>query len=376
MHGLQRLLGGRHDRLPVLRVRLPDVDGDQLVGGGVPLGEQVEDRPVVAHERVLVVVVVDEGRRQAERLAEVFVQDPRLTAGGAVVDANHQVPAVLGDAAADAPLGLVRPVVRQHVVGLRAAEAVVVQLLVHIQRLELAVRGRLREPAVEEAFAVGRPTGRAELDPPQLVRQRLAGGDVEHLPHVPVGSRLGRAVGGVLAVVGRHEPGQGDGAVFGPLVRVEQHPGRTVEGVLGVQDALVLQPVVLGEEVPAADLVGRREPLVVPQLGHPPLDGLPLGQAVQVAEGDLVLGRHPVGHRRLLPHVPFEPAVRVGDGGAVVGVGLVHRFGVGILHLGRLLGDGHRGQRGEGDGQNGRSGGGHGNLRVGAAGRTCPGLLV
>src|SRR5262249_6938191 len=97
----------------------------------------------------------------------------------------------------------------------------------------------------------------------------------------------------------------------------------------GVDDALVLEAVVLGEEV--APPLERRQAvlLVVPELGEPPADARAGGDAVEVGEGQPVLGRHPgAGLRRV---EVLEPAVGAGDGdagGGVAGVG-ARRGGVG-----------------------------------------------
>ena len=89
-----------------------------------------------------------------------------------------------------------------------------------------------------------------------------------HVPGLPVGAGLGDAVGQVLAVVADRHAGQGDGAVLGPGVRIEQHARLAVERVRDVEDRLVLQAVVADVEVTAARLEGSGILLVVPQFGQ------------------------------------------------------------------------------------------------------------
>src|SRR5207249_10484604 len=112
---------------------------------------------------------------------------------------------------------------------------------------------------------------------------------------------------------------------------VKQHPRRGVEPVGGVKDELILKAVVLGEEVPPALLRRGGVFLVVPQVGEPFADRVPPGDGAQVCLGDFVLGGDPGGDLGGGADVVFEPAVRVGDCGAVVVVGVVDALGGRIL---------------------------------------------
>ena len=80
------------------------------------------------------------------------------------------------------------------------------------------------------------------------------------------------------------------------------------------EDGLVLKAGVVDVEGPAPLLRGDAKPLVVPELGEPFPDLLPLGDVLQVGEGDLVLGLHPgLG---LGAVVVLQPAVGIGHLGA------------------------------------------------------------
>src|SRR5262249_10811786 len=83
-----------------------------------------------------------------------------------------------------------------------------------------------------------------------------------------------------------------------------------------------------------------RVALVVPEVGQEFADAVALGDLFQEAEGDLVLGRDPVGDIFRLAHVVFQPAVRVGDLGAVqfIHVICVPSRGIGGGHLGNCRG--------------------------------------
>ena len=100
----------------------------------------------------------DEIDRHRRRALEVLVDDP-IAVIGALVDGDDEIATVVGDVAGEAPLGMIRPAIDQHVVALRRAEAVVIDLL-EGEREELAAL-RLVEAAVEEALVVLRPRGRS-----------------------------------------------------------------------------------------------------------------------------------------------------------------------------------------------------------------------
>ncbi len=69
-------------------------------------------------------------------LGQVADHDP-LPGVGPHDDRDHQVAAVFGDLAVILPIGMLRPIVDQHVGILRRAEAMVEELVVEVQRLEL-----------------------------------------------------------------------------------------------------------------------------------------------------------------------------------------------------------------------------------------------
>ena len=56
----QGVLRSRDDLLPVLAFRLAGVDGDQPAHRGVQIGDEVEDRAIIADEIVLVFEAVDQ----------------------------------------------------------------------------------------------------------------------------------------------------------------------------------------------------------------------------------------------------------------------------------------------------------------------------
>ena len=216
---------------------------------------------------------------------------------------------------------LVRTLIDQLVGGLRRAQAVVVELLVEVGLLQRAPLAGLVVAAVEEALVVVGPGGLRELDPVQGVRQVAAGVDVAHPPLLPVRAPRGEAVGEQLAVLADVPAGDGDRAVLRQGIGIEDEHAARRQGVDPVEDALVLQAVVAGEEVAPPVLRRHAVALVVPELGQPLADRLPLGQAGEKRRGHRVLRRHPVA--RLLRIEVLQPAVGIGNLDAMVVVHLL-----------------------------------------------------
>ena len=272
-----------------------------------------------------------------------------VLAVGPLGDRDDVVRPVLGDRVGEPPLRLVVPLEDEFVVGLGRAEGVVHHLHVQVQRLERLALLRDRVLAVVEAGVLRVPGGGVELNPFQHVAGVLAGFEVHDLPGPPVAAGVLHAVAEVLPVVAELRTGQGDGAVVAPEVRVDQHLRLVVQRGLRVEDVLVLEAVVLVEVVPAALLERGAVLFVVPQVGQPRLDRLPLGEGLEVAERHLVLGVDPGLHVGVLPHVVFQPPIRVGDDGAVVVVRLADGLRLGIGQRGVVRGEGGGGEEREGE---------------------------
>src|SRR5438874_579035 len=102
---------------------------------------------------------------------------------------------------------------------------------------------------------------------------------------MPVRPGLGDAVGQVLPVIAEGKPGDGHRSILGPLVRIENGPGRTVELVHYIEDVLVLEAIVFGVEIVAALLKRRRVFLEVPYLRQSFTNRLPLRNRFEITEG-------------------------------------------------------------------------------------------
>ena len=205
------------------------------------------------------------------------------------------------------------------------------ELVVEVQRLELGAGLGLLVAAIEKALAVLGPGGVGELGPLQLVGQLPAGGDFQDVPDRPVAAGLGTAVGQVLAVVAEAHLAQRDRAVFGPGVGVDQDPRLRLQRFGDIEHGLVLQAVVLEEEVASAFFHVGRVLGEVPEFGQAAADRLALGDGGQVGLGEPVLDLDPLGHLGRTANVVFQPAVRVFDLRAMVGIDVIDAAGGGVV---------------------------------------------
>ena len=152
---------------------MADVDGYQLSTRCLEIRLEEEDRSVISNERILVVKARHQVDGHSVGFGQVLVEDPILVVGP-LPDGQNQVSAILCHLGAEAPVGVVRPLVDQHVVALWRAHAMVIDLLIEVEVLELGSFGRFVEPAVEEAAIVVGPGDAAELDPLEFVVELAA----------------------------------------------------------------------------------------------------------------------------------------------------------------------------------------------------------
>src|SRR5579862_6737110 len=157
---------------------------------------------------------------------------------------------------------MIGPFVNEYIVTLRRADAMIEDLVVACAGLELGSHLRFVVAAVEKALAVIGPRRLAPFDPFEIVAKILACRYVAHFPVVPIATGLRETISEILAVVADRRASKGDSAIFGQRIRIEQHMRRTVELIESVQDGLILQTVILGVEVAAADLGRHGEAFV------------------------------------------------------------------------------------------------------------------
>jgi len=219
--------------------------------------------------------------------------------------------------------------VEEFILFLWCAEFVIIDFVVLVHIAELLTGFWAVVGGIEESVLV--PRGTRELCPFDVVGEEFEGGHVLHVDLDPVGAAALDGVGHVLAVVGEADAAERHGAVVGERVGVEEDGGLAVEGLLHVNDALVLEAVVLRVDIAPVFLRWHTIALVVNQLRQSVLECAAERDVAQVVLCDFILFLDPF--RGLGGGVVFEPAVRVGDLRAevIVGDGGVHaRLGVSL----------------------------------------------
>ncbi len=189
--------------------------------------------------------------------------------------------------------------------------------------------------AVEETGAVAAPAYARELHPLERVGGRLAAIDVKHMPFFPVRAGGRQAVGEIFAVLADRITLQGYGAVGRERVRIEQHARRGIERIGDVEHGLILQAVVARVEIFAAAQLRWAVTLEIPQLGQTLPEPVATGDLREIGGRKPVLGLDPGMCVRRVDC--FQPAIGIGDLGAVVVVGLRSFFRLGIGQRGRRI---------------------------------------
>ena len=215
---------------------------------------------------ILVSHVRSHGRKRRVGLGKVFHVEGVAGPVAALVDEEQRL--VVAHAGRVEAFGVSLVLVDEPVSALRSAELVVVYLvvLVHVG-VFLACLGRVVCAVIE---AVAAPCCACKLGPHDVVVERLSAFRVDDVYFRPVRTAARDGVGHVLSVVREACSRQGHGAVGRQLVGVEHHACLTVEAVLHVEHALVLQSVVLVEVILAVLLRRSAYFLVVGHGSEPP----------------------------------------------------------------------------------------------------------
>ena len=342
----------RDEHCPIFLGRLLGVDEHNLVVRSVHVGSEDELVLEVVNHVGVIFEPLDEGQELGFYRFEIFIV--QLVAIGPFGNGQEHVALIFRDIRVIVAAGIGRVFVDQLVLALGSPELVKVDFLILVGRGEFLAFRRFFEPGIIKAVTL--PGGAAELGPLDAVLELLAGLHL-HDPHLrPVRPTLRPRIGGIAVIVresGQESPG---GSVRRKSVGVEEDPGFAVQALLDVDDALVLEAVVLHEEIILSDSEGRRIAGIIVDLGQPGADPLPgldralhriggvadhvsyapaadllaEGDLGQVIESDLVLGLHPF--RRRLGLVVLEPAIRVGDFCAEI---IIHH----VALLGNAVGD-------------------------------------
>ena len=224
MHAFERFGGLRNDLAPVRARGLGDINGDHAAARGIQIGVDPKERAVVVNKTVLGIKIIEQLHHGRAGQGEVLIVEP-VAGVGAFGDVDEQVMAIVSHGGAEAPVFMIRAIVHQAVGGLRRPDDVIIDFLEIIHLGELSVGLGLIVAGIEKAFAILGPGRAGEFHPFQGVGQVLAGADIADLPFLPVGTGGGQPVGHELAIVANGHAGEGDGAIGGKFVGIEQHGG-------------------------------------------------------------------------------------------------------------------------------------------------------
>ena len=218
-HALKSVGGFGNGLLPALAAGPGDVYGYDPRHRRVQIGREVEEGALVTDEAVFRIEPVEQLYESLFLRLQVSVEDA-VFAVRALRDRDHQVAAVVGYAAVKSPIFVVGPMVEEIVLGLRRADAMIVELVEVVGVLVLGPLCGLVVPAVEEPQAVVGPGGSGELHPLQVVVKVIAALHFADPPLLPVRSGGGESVGQVVSVFADLVARKGDGAVVREPVRI------------------------------------------------------------------------------------------------------------------------------------------------------------
>ncbi len=220
---------------------------------------------------------------------------------------------VIGDLHMKEPLLVVGACVDKTIRGLRSKERVIVELLVVVRLLVGRPFRWFVVTAVEESLT--KPSSVGEFCPFEVIARISSVLNLANTPLLPVGAGSREAVREKGSVIVDRDPGQSDGPIGRQLVRIEEDPGLSVKRCRPVQDRLVLQPIVAGEEEAIPTPERDAELLIVPQFLQARLNRLSGGDRRKVTRCHIVLRLDPVLRTSRVDLL--QPSVRIGDADAV-----------------------------------------------------------
>ena len=329
-HALQGAFSFGQDRLPVRRVRILHIDGNEALLWCVEVRHEVERAALVGDQAVAGVELIEKFHHLPVLTLPKIPVEKAILRPSSLPHRNDLVAFVLGHAHAEAPLRMIRPLIHQTVLRLRRADDVEVRLLVEIGVLQRLSLGRLGVAAVVKPAAIGSPTGPGKLDPSNLILKHAPGVHVHHMPGRPIGARLRQAVGDTFPIVTDRPSRDGNSSVLRQGVRVQKNRLPCPFAILTpVVDGLILEPCF--PRVEQAPLDELRQPVlvVVERFRQSCADRLPLRQTVE-KRGRVSLLRLDPGPSLLRVDV-LHPAKGIGNLGAMDHIHDIPGYGLGIV---------------------------------------------
>ena len=328
----QRFFRFGNDFLPVFALRLGDVDRDDAMARRFQIRAEPEHRPVVVDEGVIRVEIHQQLDDRRVGLLQVLVEDA-VFGIGALRGRDDEIMAVIGHGPVEIPILVIGPMINEFVLGLRRPEPMIIEFVEVIGFRQPGLFGRFVVTRVKKSLAIFCPGRARKFHPFDDIGPIFHRSHLTHADFLPIGPGSGKRVSHEIAVLGDVIAFQRHSSVSGKLVRVEQHLRLGVKRGDRVKHALILQPVVPGEEIAASLLERHAVTLVIPQPGQARLDGRQPGNLLKIAESDFVLRLHPgLCLRRI---VVLQPAIRIGDLHAVIIVHDVRPARVRVNDFGR-----------------------------------------
>src|ERR1041385_2467096 len=156
---------------------------------------------------------------------------------------ESQTPGKLVGRWAEAPVGMIGPLIDEPVGCLIGAKLVVIDFLVVVGGEQgIGTGGGFGVAAVKKARAVVRPRRAGEFDPLQVVGAVLPARHIAHMEFLPVRAAPRRAVDEQRTVIREGERRQRHGAVGRQRVWIEQRLRLCRQRALHVEHRLILQP--------------------------------------------------------------------------------------------------------------------------------------
>ena len=158
---LQLVFALRHNGLPVRSLGMTGINRNQLASRRLQIGLYPEHRPVVIHEEILRIEIVQQFHDGRIWLRQIFVVQPVLRRRP-LRYMNNQVPAIVGDRSPKQQLLVIGTLVDQLVFRLRCPQLVVIEFLKIIRVPQRGSFG-LVIPAIEESLVILTPRRAGKL---------------------------------------------------------------------------------------------------------------------------------------------------------------------------------------------------------------------
>ncbi len=325
--------GLRNDFFPVVAFIVSGFGDEDAVAGSIFVGDDVDAAVVdgTGIEKILAGGDAD-GRR-----AFFQVHQEELGLGPALLDGDEEQAAIVVEADAGPVFG-VAAFAENFQVGVGIGAEVVIENVAVVHLLAVGNVAFLGITGVIEAGVVGKPGDAAGAGALDGVGELVAGFGFDDMEGAHFRAAGRGAVGEILSVLGRLEPVEGDGAVGGELVDVEQDAIFGVGFCFGaafsdVKHGLVLHAFAAGVEIIFAADLWLADAADAEEFGEALVNGVAAGEGIEESVGISHLLGHPllsVGTGAIL-----EPAVVVDDLHSVER--LLERT---LLRLGHLRGRG------------------------------------